>query len=32
MSLIESVRAREILDSRGDPTIEVDVWLALVIL
>src|SRR5688500_2046257 len=27
MSLIESVRAREILDSRGDPTIEVDVWL-----
>jgi len=27
MSLIESVRAREILDSRGDPTIEVEVWL-----
>ena len=27
MSLIESIRAREILDSRGDPTIEVDVWL-----
>jgi enolase len=27
MSLIESVRAREIVDSRGDPTIEVDVWL-----
>ena len=27
MSLIESVHAREILDSRGDPTIEVDVWL-----
>jgi enolase len=27
MSLIETVRAREILDSRGDPTIEVDVWL-----
>ena len=27
MSLIDSVRAREILDSRGDPTIEVDVWL-----
>ena len=27
MSLIESVRAREILDSRGNPTIEVDVWL-----
>jgi len=27
MSLIESVRARQILDSRGDPTIEVDVRL-----
>jgi enolase len=27
MSLIENVRAREILDSRGNPTIEVDVWL-----
>jgi enolase len=27
MSLIDSVRAREILDSRGNPTIEVDVWL-----
>jgi enolase len=27
MSLIDSVRAREILDSRGDPTIEVDVSL-----
>jgi enolase len=27
MSLIESVRAREIVDSRGDPTVEVDVWL-----
>src|SRR5688500_1131608 len=27
MSQIDSVRAREILDSRGDPTIEVDVWL-----
>jgi enolase len=27
MSLIDSVHAREILDSRGDPTIEVDVWL-----
>ena len=27
MSLIDSLRAREILDSRGDPTIEVDVWL-----
>ena len=26
MSLIESVRAREILDSRGNPTVEVDVW------
>ena len=27
MSLIDSIRAREILDSRGDPTVEVDVWL-----
>src|SRR5918999_2895123 len=27
MSQIDSVRAREILDSRGNPTIEVDVWL-----
>jgi enolase len=27
MSLIESVRARQILDSRGDPTVEVDVRL-----
>jgi enolase 1/2/3 len=27
MSLIESIRAREILDSRGNPTIEVDVSL-----
>ena len=27
MSLIEAVRAREILDSRGNPTVEVDVWL-----
>jgi enolase len=27
MSLIESVRAREILDSRGNPTVEVDVQL-----
>jgi enolase len=27
MSLIDSVRAREVLDSRGDPTIEVEVWL-----
>ena len=27
MSLIESVRARQILDSRGNPTVEVDVWL-----
>jgi enolase len=27
MSLIESVHARQILDSRGDPTVEVDVWL-----
>ncbi len=28
MSYIESVQAREILDSRGNPTVEVDVWLA----
>jgi enolase len=27
MSSIETVRAREILDSRGDPTVEADVWL-----
>ena len=27
MSSIESVHAREILDSRGNPTVEVDVWL-----
>ena len=27
MSLIEAVHAREILDSRGNPTVEVDVWL-----
>ena len=27
MSLIDSIRAREILDSRGNPTVEVDVWL-----
>ena len=27
MSLIASLHAREILDSRGNPTIEVDVWL-----
>jgi enolase len=27
MPLVESVRAREIIDSRGNPTIEVDVWL-----
>jgi enolase len=27
MSAIASVHAREILDSRGDPTVEVDVWL-----
>ena len=27
MSLIESVHAREVLDSRGNPTVEVDVWL-----
>jgi enolase len=27
MSLIDTVHAREILDSRGNPTLEVDVWL-----
>ena len=27
MPLIDSVHARQILDSRGEPTIEVDVWL-----
>jgi enolase len=27
MSLIETIHAREILDSRGNPTVEVDVWL-----
>jgi enolase len=27
MSLIEAVHGREILDSRGNPTVEVDVWL-----
>ena len=27
MSLIDSLHAREILDSRGNPTVEVDVWL-----
>jgi enolase len=27
MSAIESVHAREILDSRGNPTVEVEVWL-----
>ncbi len=27
MSLIDSIHARQILDSRGDPTVEVDVWL-----
>ena len=26
MSLIAKIQAREILDSRGNPTIEVDVW------
>ncbi len=26
-SLIEQIKAREILDSRGNPTVEVDVWL-----
>ena len=24
---IERIKAREILDSRGNPTVEVDVWL-----
>ena len=27
MSMIEYIQAREILDSRGNPTVEVDVWL-----
>src|SRR5919201_6711237 len=27
MSRVDSVHAREILDSRGNPTVEVDVWL-----
>ena len=27
MSVIDSVHARQILDSRGNPTVEVDVWL-----
>jgi enolase len=27
MSTVETIRAREILDSRGNPTVEVDVWL-----
>ena len=27
MSSIASLTAREILDSRGNPTVEVDVWL-----
>ena len=27
MSLIDLVRAREVLDSRGNPTVEADVWL-----
>jgi enolase len=28
MSLIESLHARQILDSRGNPTVETDVWLS----
>ncbi len=28
MTTIEAVEAREIIDSRGNPTVEVDVWLA----
>ncbi|HVK06980.1 MAG TPA: hypothetical protein VM490_26165, partial [Armatimonadaceae bacterium] len=27
MTTIEDIIAREILDSRGNPTVEVDVWL-----
>ena len=27
MSRIQSVQAREIMDSRGNPTLEADVWL-----
>ncbi|MBN1582469.1 MAG: phosphopyruvate hydratase, partial [Anaerolineae bacterium] len=27
MAMIEQIQAREILDSRGNPTVEVDVWL-----
>ncbi|MGC8720098.1 MAG: hypothetical protein ACP5TY_08830, partial [Thermodesulforhabdaceae bacterium] len=27
MGEIVAIRAREILDSRGNPTVEVDVWL-----
>ncbi len=28
MSAIRAVRGRQILDSRGNPTVEVDLWLA----
>jgi enolase len=28
MSVIENIHAREVLDSRGNPTVEVEVWLA----
>ncbi len=28
MAMIEQIQAREILDSRGNPTVEVDIWLA----
>src|SRR5919202_7111528 len=27
MSIIETVRGREVIDSRGNPTVEVEVWL-----
>lgn len=28
LTTINNIKAREILDSRGNPTVEVDVWLA----
>jgi enolase len=28
MTIIDNVRGREVIDSRGNPTVEVDVWLA----
>ena len=27
MTIIETVRGREVIDSRGNPTVEVEVWL-----